>query len=684
MEAVECGAAALGMVLAYHGCHVPLADLREECGVSRDGSKASMLLQAARRRGLIARGLKAELHQLPTIPLPAILYWNFNHFVVLEGCDTAGQKFWINDPESGPRHVSAAEFDACFTGVILSFEPGAGFQPQARKNHLKQRIRKNLTEQPVLSLFVILCSLLLIVPGIAIPGLLQVFVDDYYLGSEDRWLSGLILGAILLACLQIPITGLQRLVLHRWQAYETEQTSAHWLRRILHQPLGYFTNRSAVEIANRLSMSGETADQLATQIIPRFLRITSTLAFGIMLVLSDAFLAVIVFGFTILQGALLIRTRREDGLAHVKSRFEITAVSGLSLIETLKCGGIAEFLHRLNRRQNQIFATRQQSAIHHQWRDSTSNFIGALAFITVLSIGVMQITRGELTIGTWVAFQMWGWQFHASILSWMRWPEERETFHENMARLEDGTENQVLLPSTTHFQQLEAINLNFSYAPFSLPVIKGINVSLHPGQRIALVGASGCGKSTLLKLLAGWFLPTTGEVRLNGSAFSPESAATCMALLESDFEFFDGTISENLRLGNHNLSDEDLISALRVVGLPEAQSTHPDYLNTLLRANGSNLSGGQRQRLEIARVLLRNPELVLLDEATNALDPENESAIVAEFFRRGCTMIWATHRSELMKAADEIWVLDRGTLVERGSFDDLSHSGPVFQQLLCQ
>lgn len=688
MEAVECGAAALAMVLGHYGRHVPLDELRTECGVSRDGSRASDLLQAARRHGLVARGGRGEIPALGAISLPAILFWNFNHFVVLEGFGRQGRDFYLNDPASGHRKVSAEEFTGSFTGVLLTFSPGPDFSPRKRAGSPGAILRKQLAAAPGTWAFAGLCALLLVVPVLAVPALIQVFVDSYYIGGEEHWLNPLLAGLVLAAGLQMALTALQRTALQRWRLGRAARESGELFSRLLRLPMAWFQGRGAGEIAGRLSLPEENAALVGNHLAPVLLSAPLMAGLVLMMLAYDRVLtgpAVLAAALGLAFSVIRSRSRQEsaNNLAHAQGMLEGAALNGIAQIEHLKCSGQAGFLHRIGQLGNKVRGEWQRQEAMRQIWALPAEALFALALAGLLIFGAWRIVSGDLTSGALVAIVILWLQLHFYMQGWLKGRAHLERWMAGCARLadlpEDAGKRPALDEAANVFQGLEARDLVFGYASRSEPVLKGASLSILPGQHVALVGASGSGKTTLLRLLGGLYQPWSGDVKLNGSMATPEALARCAAVAEQDLTLFTGTVEENLLLGNPGVGD--LAEAVRSAGLEAVLAARPGGWHGPVVANGANFSGGQRQRLEIARLLARHSGLLLLDEAMSALDEESASALLRELRGRGCAMLDITHRLESLRAADEILVLDRGVIVERGSFAELARPGTVFQHL---
>ncbi len=684
MEAAECGAAALGMVLGYFGRHVPLAQLRTACGVSREGCNASNVLSAARAQGLTARGLRGEMGALNGLALPVMIYWKFNHFVVLEGWSRGGASFFLNDPACGRREVDAEEFHRSFTGVILSFSPGPDFVKSRLHPWPFASFRKELSASPGLWIFVSICALLMVFPGLAVAGLIRVFVDKVLIDGEGYLLLPIVAGLGLAAMMQVFLTALQHDALMRWRQDCAGKKTENYFERVLRLPISWFAGRTPGEMAGRSLLPAETSGMIASKLAPVLLSGLPMAGFAAMMIAYDipmALLALVLSGGTLLFTFLSSRSRsgEHQNLRHFEGIFAGTAIHGLTVIEHLKCGGRHGFLQRLDDLRTQIRNQRQHLESSRQLAMVVPSLLSVCGFAGLVTLGGFHILAGSLTVGGLVAFLVLWLQLQVLVQAWLRVPTLLQDLRANQTQLDDLPEKPPTIPPailSNRFKKLEVKNLTFGYSQTSGAVLEGLSFSLEPGKHVVLTGASGAGKSTLVKLLSGLLEPWSGEVLLNGAPVSPAGIASCAAVVEQEIVFFRETVDANLRLGNPGA---DVTEVLRVTGMKEVLAARPDEV---LLDNGGNFSGGQRQRLEIARALAREAELFLLDEAVNGLDAEAAALIGSEWQRRGCAVFQVSHRRDVLRMADEILVLEGGHIIERGSFSELLRTGPVFQKLL--
>lgn len=685
MDAMECGAAALGMVLAYHGCHVPLHILRQKCGISRDGSKASHLLKAAREFGFTARGWKGPADQIGSDLLPVIVFWNFDHFVVLEGFGQNGQAIYINDPATGRRRIGEKEFSASFSGVILSFSPGPDFKPQPRPPGLAAYGRAVIAQSPAMWSFILICAVLLAWPAIATAVIVRTFFDTYYIGAEDHWLAPILTGLALAAALQIILTSWQRSALLRWQLWQSRRETSHFFDRILQLPMAWFSGREAGEIAHRFSLQEEIATLIGTKIAPTLLTAIPIVSLTLVLFLFDTELALFAcagIAAMLVSFAIPRQRRYEAGrqVAYLEALHYEAALQGLNPPENLKSDGASGFLQRLQKIRARLLQERQTLEASSQIAGVIPALISGLVFAGSLLWGSLQIIEARLTVGSLVAFQMLWLQLTLLLRSWLKLPEYFEELSITRKRIEDvltSEPEKPPIPPAEIFSCLEVRNLSFGYSQYAEPVLRDLSFSITPGQWVALVGASGSGKSTLVKLLTGLFEPWAGEALINNHKATPEIIASCAAVVEQDITFLPGTLRENLLLGK-NTSEAALAQTLSALGLSHLM------LSPAARQDHACLSTGQFQNLEIARALARRPGLVILDEATSSLDEIQTDLLKTELRRIGCAVFFISHQPDVLSEADTVIVLEEGRFVDTGTFDQLSESSPLFRELIGQ
>jgi ATP-binding cassette subfamily C protein len=708
MEAVECGAAALGIILGYYGRIVPLPELRRECGVSRDGSKASNMLKAARAYGLQAKGFKKELQQLQDLRPPYIVFWNFNHFLVVEGCSK--QRVYLNDPATGPRTVSLQEFDEGYTGVVLVMEPGTQFHKGGRKPSMILSLWKRLQGAAGALVYCVVAGFLLTLVGLAVPVFSQVFVDDILIQGRIHWLRPLLLGMAIAAVLQGALTLLRLRYLRRLKIKLAVGMSSRFLWHILRLPVSFYAQRFAGEISNRTSLNDEVANVLSGRLATTAIDAVMVIFYALVMLQYDWVLTAIVVSFAAVNVLTLqwISRQRVDANQRLLQEYGKAAgasIAALQSIETLKASGLeSDFFSRWSGYYTKAINSQQELGVTNQTFSVLPPLLYALSSMLLLVVGGLRVMDGHLSIGMLVAFQVLMQSFLLPVNNLVNFGSTLQELEGNLIRLDDVLDNPIapqgeplagkrekvkgqredsslspcpfpLSPPLPRLQgYVELRNVTFGYSHLEAPLIENFNLSIKPGQRVALVGGSGSGKSTIAKLVSRLYEPWAGEIHFDGlprEQIPHQLLTNSVAMVEQDILLFGGTVRENLTLWDATVPDKNLRRACQDAAIDDVISSMSGGYDAELIEGAANLSGGQRQRLEIARALVNNPSILVMDEATSALDAETEKIINDNLRRRGCTCIIVAHRLSTIRDCDEIIVLERGKVVQRGTHQEL-------------
>jgi len=691
MEAVECGAAALAIVLAHHGRWVPLEELRIACGVSRDGSKASNVVKAARAYGLLAKGFKKEPAALRGMKPPMILHWNFNHFLVLEGIRSG--RVYLNDPATGPRTVTEEELDQAFTGVVLTFVRAPEYVPGGEPPRLIIGLKKRLIGTRAALTFVLLAGLALVIPGLVTPVFSKVFIDSVLLENRRDWLPAILLGMGFAALATGVLTWLQQSYLLRLETKIALSSSSRFLWHVLRLPVEFFSQRFSGDISNRVGINDRVAQLLSRDLATSLLGAVMIVFYAGLMVMYDPVLTlvgVLVISLNVAALRFVSRKRVDGSRRFNQERGKLfgTALGGLQMIETLKAtGGESDLYARWAGYQAKVVNARQDLERFTQVLDAVPPLLAALNTAVLLGVGGLRVMDGKLSLGGLVAFQVLMASFVAPINRLVNLGGRLQTVEGDMNRLDDviryrteaGLEAGTGDPPPEDFPvklagRLELRGVTFGYSRLDPPLIDGFDLVLKPGSRVALVGGSGSGKSTLSKLVTGLYEPWTGEILFDGHPRSavPRSVLTnSMAFVDQNVFLFEGTVRDNLTLWDSTVPLPEVVAAARDAAIHEDVAARPGGYDSQVAEGGANWSGGQRQRLEIARALVTRPSLLVLDEATSALDPNTESLIDENLRRRRCTCLIIAHRLSTIRDADEIIVLEKGKVVQRGTHDEL-------------
>ena len=702
MEAVECGAAALAMVLGHYGRHVPLEELRIACGVSRDGSRASNLLKAARSYGLTAKGMQMEPAALAEVQAPAILFWEFNHYVVYDGM---GRRFGrrgvhINDPDKGRRFVAMEDFDTSFTGVVLTFEPDDGFRRGGRRPGLLSAMPTRLRGTTGTLLTALLASLLLVAVGAAVPALSRTYIDMFLIGNQTSLLSVLFASMGTMVVLTAALTALQQANLLRGRIISSTLSSARFFQHLLRLPVTFFAQRSPADLVQRLQSNDTVAETLARDLAAAGVDAVVVILYAFLLWTYDPQLTVVgvliaLLNVVAMRVVVRLRATRTQKLRADSARLTNTSYTGLQLIETMKAtGGENGYFRRWAGQHATTLEEQQRLGVPSAALAVVAPTLATLNSALILLIGGTRAVEGHISIGLLVAFQALVTRFTAPITRLNGVAGRIQDFAADVARLKD-VENFPVdslytrrepAASTRRLKGHVALeNVTFGYSPLDKPLLTDFSLSVGPGQQVALVGGSGSGKSTVSRLISGLYSPWEGVIRIDGQRLediSRSALAASVSFVDQDVFLFEGTVRDNVALWDPSISDEAVTTALRDAAVLDVFTRRPGGIHSRVEQDGRNFSGGQRQRLEIARALVRRPSILVLDEVTSALDAETEQVIIDNLRRRGCACVVIAHRLSTVRDSDEIVMLDHGTVVQRGRHEDLVAAGGPYAELV--
>jgi NHLM bacteriocin system ABC transporter peptidase/ATP-binding protein len=702
MQVTECCAAALGMVLAHYGRWVPLEELRERSGASRDGTTASDLVKAGAEYGLSGKGYFRRRGLLAPLGFPLILLWKGNHFVVLEGLDE--HSAWLNDPASGQRQISIEEFDRDYSKICLAFRPTESFAPGG---HKPARFRAVLRRgRPVLSevLAVVTIGLLATIPGLAVAAVAKIFVDDVLIGglADRAWpLVGLL---ALLVAIQGGLQVFQQRVLIRLGSRLTVAESARFVYHALRLPERYFIARSVPDLSLRVQHNREVVNILTGKLASVAVGLVVMVVYGAALVVVDPLLGAIAIVLTLvnlvaMRAALGRQSDLSQRLVNEQAALTQTTAYGAMTMETIKAGGLeADYYARWEGTAVRLGEVRQDMAIVSQVGNSIPILLRSLIWALVLCIGGLQVINGNLQIGSLVAFQTLLSSFGAPVAELVGFSWLVQQVQNLVRRLDDVLDEPVDPVCDPAIQRLSyeggparldgelaLQDVTFGFKITTAPLIENFNLTVAPGSRVAVVGRSGSGKSTLIRLVAGLYEPWAGTVLIDGRRRHeiPRALMTnSIAMVDQSIALFAGSVRDNLTLWDEAVSDEDVVRAAMDAQIHDDIVARVGAYSSLLNDGGTNWSGGQRQRFEIARALVRNPSLLLLDEATSALDADTEASVETALRRRGCTALIVAHRLSTVRDADLIIVMDKGKVVEQGRHDELVAAGGHYSELV--
>ncbi|MEX2271271.1 MAG: NHLP family bacteriocin export ABC transporter peptidase/permease/ATPase subunit [Vicinamibacterales bacterium] len=703
MEAVECGAAALAMVLAYHERWVPLEELRHECGVSRDGSKASNVLKAARKYGIDAKGYKYDkLEKLYELPLPTILFWNFNHFVVLDGFKKG--KAQLNDPAQGPREISMDELDASYSGVVMTFTPGPEFTKGGQAPNMLPALRRRLDGSETALMFVVLCGLFLVVPGLVVPAFARIFIDEYLVGRQGWMLQPLLIAMALTLLIQGGLTWLQEYYLLRLETKLALSTSSKFFNHILRLPAAYFGQRFAGEIGSRVLLNDKIASVVSGKLATTAIDLVMTVFYAVLMFFYSASLTLLVIVIAGLNVAATrfggrIRVDASQKLAQDKGKLIGTAMNGLQMIETMKAtGSEAEFFARWAGYYAKSINTEQRINVMTQLLQAVPPLVQTLSTAAVLVVGGLKVMNGELSVGMLVAYQTLLVSFTRPLANFVQFGTTLQELQADMNRVDDvirfpedpqyahAATASPFPPTVVKLSgRVELRDVTFGYSPLDKPLVENFNLVVEPGRRVALVGASGSGKSTVAKVVSGLYKQWSGQILFDGvprEQVPRDLIVNSLAVVDQEVFLFGGTVTENITMWDPTILPARVSSSCRDAEIAEVVEAREGAYQARVQEGGGNFSGGQCQRFEISRALVGEPTIVIMDEATSALDPTTELRIDEAIRRRGCTTIIIAHRLSTIKDADEIIVMERGKVVQRGTHDEMKEAEGPYRHLI--
>ncbi len=700
LEALECGAACLTMVLAYYRKWIPLEQVRADCGVSRDGANAKNILRAARSYGLSAKGYHFEPDALKERgSFPCIVHWNFNHFVVLDGFRR--NRAYINDPAKGAYSVSMEEFDKAFTGVCLKFEPTVAVVPGGKPKSILAFARSRLAGAGPAIVFVILTTLISSLIGIIKPGFSRVFLDRLLTGKNPEWLYPFTIGLSVFTAVELIVSVVRIRVDYRINGKMAAYGNTSYMWKVLRMPMEFFSQRMAGDIQSRQSANASIAGVLVETFAPLLLHAIMTVIYLVVMIRYSLLLSVIGLASVAIQtGVSQIIAKKRMNITRVSMRdagmLAGATVAGFEMIETIKASGAENgYFAKWAGYQASVNTQRIKHAKVSQYLGLIPTLVSELTALAVLGIGVYLTMQGKFTVGMIMAFQGYMTSFMAPVNNLIAAGQGLQEMRVDMERIEDVMQ----YPSDVNADNgpvdknaecdklsghIEMRNVTFGYSRLDAPLIENFSLTLQPGQTVAFVGASGCGKSTLSKLISGLYQPWAGEILFDGKPIRSIDRSVftgSLAVADQEVILFEDTIANNIKMWDNSIEDFEMILAARDAQLHEDIMLRDGGYQYMLSEGGRDFSGGQRQRMELARVLAQDPTIVILDEATAALDAKTEYNVVRSIRERGITCIVIAHRLSTIRDCNEIIVLDQGKVVERGTHDTLYAKGGVFNAL---
>ena len=699
MEALECGAAALCMVLAYYNKWIPLEQVRSDCGVSRDGSNARNVLMAARNYGLNADGYRVEPDDLKNEgTFPCIIHWEFNHFVVCNGFK--GDKVYLNDPARGNISVSKERFDEAFTGIALLMEPGDSFEPGGKPKSVAGFAGKRLRGGSDAIAFVAITTIIAALASILMSGFSRIFIDRLLTWKNPEWINDFFVGLGIITVLQIVTAWIEAIYSLRLNGKMDAVGSCTYMWKVLHLPMDFFSQRMAGDIQSRKMSNASIAGILVNTVAPLVLQ-TAMMVFYLVVMIRYSPVLTVIGLFCVLVNAWVSRliSAKRVNITRVMMRDQgklaSATVSAVDMIETIKASGAENgFFEKWSGYQASVNTQNIRYMKQDQMLGIIPQTVTSVTNILILILGVYYTMQGHFTVGMIVAFQGYMAQFLAPAGRLISAGQTMQEMRSMMERVEDVME----YPEDAAFLQRSEISdhkklsgnlsmkhITFGYSKLAAPIIEDFNLELTRGHSVAFVGPSGCGKSTIAKLISGLYQPWAGEIMFDGRAAADIDRNVftgSVAVVDQDIILFEDTISDNIKMWDTSIEDFEVIMAARDANIHEDIMQRPGNYRYRITEAGKDFSGGQRQRLEIARVLAQDPTIIILDEATSALDAQTEFEVVSSIRERGITCVVVAHRLSTIRDCDEIIVLDHGLVVERGTHDELMKNGRAYKELV--
>jgi len=697
MGAVECGAACLAMILSYYGRKTSVSEVRDYCGVGRDGLSALNIVKAARSYGLRVRAVSLKENDFRYVTLPAIVHWEFNHFLIVERWTP--KYVDLVDPAMGRRRVTAEEFDNSFTGVVIMLEPGVQFNRTSAEQHISLRTyAMNYVKLAPMSLVQIIgASLLLQIFGLIVPLLTAVAVDQIIPFKLKDTLVLLALGLFILLLAQLVTTLLRAVVLLYLQTKVDTQMMIGFFEQLLTLPLRFFQQRSSGDILTRLSSNTVIRDTISNQLVSTVLDGSFVLVYLVILLVTSPVFAGLAVAIGLVQVILLLSTNhlirdlaRRELLAQGKSQGY--AAEALAGIATLKSAGAEQ---RALQQWSNLFFDQMNASVRRSYISSlintAMNTLRTFSPLVLLVVGTELALNGTLQVGTMLALNALAIAFLTPVASLVNSGQQLQVVHSHLERIADVMEAEPEQDVQTVRQpprltgHIRLDRVNFQYDPNSPPVLQNISVNIAPGQKVAIVGRTGSGKSTLGNLMLGMYLPTKGEIVYDSMplrTLNYQAVRSQFGVVVQGSSVFNGSIRENIALNDPAMDMARIIKAAKMAAIHDDIMQMPMEYETFVSEGGSALSGGQRQRLALARALVTAPVILLLDEATSALDVVTEQAIEQNLRSLPCTQIIIAHRLSTIRNADVILVIDQGIIVERGSHLELLQRNGYYARLI--
>ena len=698
LEELECGAACLCMVLGYYHKWIPIEEVRNTCGVSRDGVSAGNILRAARFYGLNASGYRCPVSTLmKNVTFPCIAFVHGCHFIVV--CGVKNGMIYVNDPAKGNDKYTEKEFDEIFNNILIQFSPSESFQPSGKPKSMLSYVKKRLKGTTVAIVFACLTGIIASMIGVISPAFSRVFLDYLLPGENPQWVWPFLILLAIFDFVQIIMTGLQSVYSLRINGKMAVIGNSTFMWKIFKMPIQFFSQRRAGDIQQRQASNATIASTLIETFAPLFLNLLMMLFYlGVMLKYSWILTMIGLFSMSvnILLSQYIAKKRINITRVSMKESANLasTTIIGIDMIESLKSTGAENgFFTKWAGIQANANAQQVQYAKTDVYLSMIPQFITTVTNYLILLSGAWLIMSGEFTIGKLMAFQGFLGSFMSPAITLVDTGRTLQEMRTNMERIDDVMEypdENIFSEKTDSIYQplsgkIEMKDVVFGYNILSKPLIENFHLSIEPGQSIAIVGDSGCGKSTISKLLSGIYEPWSGKILFDGKPLKEIYKGvfrSSVAVVDQDITLFEGTIADNIRMWDLNVDDMAIIQASKDAQFHDDVMKRPHGYKGKLQEDGRDLSGGQRQKLEIARALASNPSILIMDEATSALDAKNEYEVLQAVKKRNITCIMIAHRLSTIRSCDKICVMESGKIQGIGTHEELMENNALYQNLV--
>ena len=701
MEALECGAASLCMICAYYNKWIPLEKVRYDCDVSRDGSNVRNLGAAAKNYGFTAKCFRMSPEYLENkVEFPCIIHWNFNHFVVLNGF--AKNYVSINDPALGKRKVSREEFDKSFTGICLTLKPNESFQPGGKKKSTLEFVRNRLKGSFPILLFVFLGALFAKLFDLLSPAFSRVFMDYLLPGKNREWIMPFFLIFGLISVIKIALSYIVNVNMKRVEGKMDVVGTSSFMWKVLKLPMNFFSQRFSADVESRLSSNATLVNVIVNTIAPLGLEVIMMFLYLSVMLRYNVWLGVIGVASVMINFAVSrvsVKKNSDRLRLNMRDSGKMAGMerAGIEMIESIQSSGAENgFFEKWAGYQANVLKTTAEKLRFESLAGVIPAAVSQITSVIVLGLAAGLTIKGQFTAGMIMAFQSVLGSFSAPAGSLISAGQMMEQLRTEMERIEDVMEygedpafREEHFDDTVNYGKLkgeiELKGVTFGYSRLRAPLIEDFSMKIAPGSKVAFVGTSGCGKSTMAKLITGLYAPWSGEILYDGKPAGEHPRAVLtgsVAIVDQDICLFEDTIANNIKMFDNTVDNSDMIRAAKDAGIHDDILAREKGYDYCLKENAGDFSGGQRQRLEIARALAHNPSVLIMDEATSALDAKTEFEVMQAVAARGITCILIAHRLSTIRDCDEIVVLDRGHVAERGTHEELCALNGVYANMI--